>query len=97
MMAALETNDAFLWALVLLLLSIGGAMLRVMVGPHPADRMMGAQLVGTGGIAVLVLMAGSSGQPAILDVALLLALLAAFASVAFVKLAQANADEEEQD
>lgn len=46
--------------------------------------MMAAQLLGTGGIAVLLLAAGS-GLPAAADVALTLALLAAFASVAFVK------------
>lgn len=72
-------------ALVLLLLAVGGGLVRVAVGPEPADRMMGAQLIGTGGIAILVLLAAQSGNRAILDVAVLLSLLASFASVAFVK------------
>jgi multicomponent Na+:H+ antiporter subunit F len=71
--------------MILLLLAVGGGLIRVGMGPEPADRMMGAQLIGTGGIAILVLLAARMGNAAILDVAVLLALLAAFASVAFVK------------
>jgi multicomponent Na+:H+ antiporter subunit F len=72
-------------ALILLLLAVAGGFVRVGIGPEPADRMMGAQLVGTGGIAIVVLLAVRMERAAILDVALLLALLAALASVAFVK------------
>ncbi len=72
-------------ALIVLLLAVAGGFVRVGIGPEPADRMMGAQLIGTGGIAMLVLLAVRMERAAILDVALLLALLAAFASVAFVK------------
>jgi multicomponent Na+:H+ antiporter subunit F len=46
--------------------------------------MMAAQLLGTGGIAVLLLAAGG-GLTAAVDVALTLSLLAAFAAVTFVK------------
>jgi len=67
---------------VLAMVALG--LVRILRGPHNADRMMAAQLLGTGGIAVLLLAAGS-GLPAAVDVALTLALLAAFASVAFVK------------
>lgn len=67
---------------VLLMVALG--LVRILRGPTNADRMMAAQLLGTGGIAVLLLAAGS-GLPAAADVALILALLAAFASVAFVK------------
>lgn len=67
---------------VLLMVALG--LVRVLRGPTNADRMMAAQLLGTGGIAVLLLAAGS-GLPAAADVALTLAMLAAFASVAFVK------------
>ena len=69
-------------ALVLLMTAAG--LLRLLRGPGDADRMMAGQLLGTGGIAVLLL--GSTiSEPAIADAALTLALLAAFASVAFVK------------
>jgi multicomponent Na+:H+ antiporter subunit F len=47
--------------------------------------MMSAQLLGTGGVAVLLLVGAAEVVPAAVDVALTLALLAAFASVAFVK------------
>ena len=48
------------------------------------DRMMAAQLLGTGGITSLLLVASATGARGVEDVALGLALLAAFASVAFV-------------
>jgi multicomponent Na+:H+ antiporter subunit F len=67
-----------------LLATLGGALWRVWRGPGRADRMMAAQLVGTGGVAVLVLLAPTGGR-AVLDVALVLALLAALAAVGFVK------------
>jgi multicomponent Na+:H+ antiporter subunit F len=47
--------------------------------------MMAAQLIGTGGIAALLLLGTVTGVPATVDVALTLALLATFASIAFVK------------
>ena len=46
---------------------------------------MAAQLLGTGGIATLLLLAEAMHVPAAVDVALTLALLAAFVSIAFVK------------
>lgn len=69
-----------------LLLSLAGALWRVWRGPGQADRMMAAQLVGTGGVGVVMLL-GALGDWAALDVAVVLALLAAFAAVAFVKAA----------
>jgi multicomponent Na+:H+ antiporter subunit F len=74
----------------ILLISIAGALWRVHRGPTAADRMMSAQLIGTGGIAVILLLAASNDTWAILDVALVLAVLAAFAAVAFVKAASVD-------
>jgi multicomponent Na+:H+ antiporter subunit F len=67
---------------VLAMVAVG--LVRVLRGPASADRMMAAQLLGTGGIATLLLMAAATEAPALVDVALVLALLAAFASVAFI-------------
>ncbi len=53
-------------------------------GPGDADRMMAVQLLGTGGVASLLLIASATTVAGVEDVALGLALLAAFASVAFV-------------
>lgn len=69
-----------------LLLTLAGALWRVWRGPGRADRMTGAQLVGTGGIGTLMVLAPLD-EWAALDVALVLALLAALATVGFVKAA----------
>lgn len=70
-------------AFVILMVALG--LLRVARGPGYADRMMAAQLLGTGGIGALLLVGAALRQTAVIDVALTLALLAAFASIAFVK------------
>lgn len=83
-------------ALVLLMVALG--LLSVLRGPTRADRMMAAQLFGTGGIAALLLVGTATGVEAVVDVALTLAVLAAFASVAFVKAGwQATGDAGEED
>jgi multicomponent Na+:H+ antiporter subunit F len=75
----------------IILLAVLAGLWRALRGPAAADRMMAAQLLCTGGIAILLLFAQANGQPAILDVALVLALLGAFATVAFVLAARAIA------
>lgn len=74
----LQLASAFVFAMVAL------GMVRIIVGPTLIDRMMAAQLLGTGGIAALLLRSDVTRTPAVVDIALVLALLAAFASVAFV-------------
>lgn len=69
-------------AAALVLLMIGVGLIRVVWGPSAADRMMAAQLLGTGGGAIALLVAIASGMTAVVDIALMLALLAAFAAVA---------------
>ncbi len=54
------------------------------------DHMMAAQLLGTGGVAILLLLAAATEAPPVVDVALLLALFAAFAAVAFVRSASGS-------
>jgi multicomponent Na+:H+ antiporter subunit F len=70
-------------AFVLAMTALGLA--RVLRGPTDADRMMSAQLLGTGGVGALLLFGVATGASAAVDVALTLALLAAFASIGFVK------------
>jgi len=77
---------------VLVMVAVG--LVRILRGPNDADRMMAAQLLGTGGIAVLLLLGVATGVGAVFDVALILALLAAFATVAFVKASSSAADTE---
>ena len=67
------------------LATVVAGLVRILRGPDRADRIMAAQLLGTGGIAVLLLLSQATSVPAAVDVALILALLAAFISVAFVR------------
>ena len=77
-------RDFFFGAATLLLALVAIGLVRILSGPEDADRMMAAQLLGSGGIAVLLLAAGG-GLPGAADVALTLALLASFVAVAFVQ------------
>lgn len=77
-------TDFLLVAAGLILLTVAAGLVRVLRGPGEVDRMMAVQLLGTGGIAALLLAASASGVAGVEDVALGLALLAAFASIAFV-------------
>jgi multicomponent Na+:H+ antiporter subunit F len=68
-----------------LLVSVVLGLVRVMLGPTPTDRMLAAQLMGSAGVAMLVLLAQAFARPSLLDVALVFAVLAAVAAVAFVR------------
>lgn len=77
---------AFLYGLALLLvLNLAVGFVRVFRGPTTADRMVAAQLFGTHGVALLLVLAVADAQPVLVDVALVFALLAVVVSVAFVK------------
>ena len=94
-------TDFLLAAAAFVLLMVALGLVRVKIGPGYADRMMAAQLLGSGGIGVLLLYSvGAEGGGAVLDVALTLALLAAFASTALVHYAATReglvADEDEE-
>ena len=80
---------------ILAMLALG--LVRVLRGPNDADRMMAAQLIGTGGIAALLLLGAVTGATAAVDVALTIALLATFASIAMVKKGTPRLDEDRQD
>lgn len=77
-------NSWLAFVAVILLGSLAAALWRVWRGPEDADRMMAAQLVGTAGMGLLLIL-WALGEKAALDVALVLALLAALAAVGFVK------------
>jgi len=82
--------DFFLAASGFVLLMVALGLVRVLRGPADVDRVMAAQLLGTGGIAGLLLLGAATATAAAIDVALTLALLAAFVSIAFVKATQAH-------
>ncbi len=68
-----------------LVLNIAAGLLRILRGPTTADRMLAAQLFGTTGVAVLLLLSQAQAMPALRDVALVFAALAVLATLAFVR------------
>lgn len=77
-------TEFLLAAAVFILLTVAVGLVRLLRGPDTADRLMAAQLLATGGAAALLLFGVASRTAAVAEVALLLNLLAAFASVGFV-------------
>lgn len=78
-------NSVFLIAAAGVLATVVLGLVRVVRGPAATDRLMAAQLLGTGGIAALLLFAVATGMRAALDVALTLAVLAPFATVGVLR------------
>lgn len=76
------------WAQGLVALVLVGTVMlglyRIWRGPGLGDRMLVAQLFGTTGVAVLVVLSELQQMPALRDVALVLALLGVLSTVAFV-------------
>jgi multicomponent Na+:H+ antiporter subunit F len=70
---------------LVLMAGIAAGLIRVAIGPTPSDRMMAAQLMGTSGIGVILLLAPVLAVPALIDVALIFSLLAAVAVTAFTR------------
>ena len=69
---------------LLLLVTLVLGLIRIWRGPTVADRMLAAQLFGTTGVGLLLVLAEVQRMPALRDVALVLALLAVMAVLAFV-------------
>ena len=69
---------------VVLLGTIVLGLVRVWRGPDLIDRMLTAQLFGTTGIALLLVLAQLQALPSLRNAALILALLAVMSTVAFV-------------
>jgi len=76
----------------LLLLNIVTGLFRILRGPSAADRMLAAEMFATSAVAIVLLMAFVTGQLALIDVALVFALLAALTAVAFVSRAWSRLD-----
>ena len=70
---------------LLLLLNVIAGLVRIARGPTPADRILVAQLFGTTGVAILLLLSQAFERSALRDVALVFAVLAAVTVVAFVQ------------
>lgn len=78
-------TELYLGAAGVLLLTVMLGLYRVVKGPAPADRMIAAQLFGTTGLAIVLLVGAAMSEPAAADIAVVFAVLAALAAVVFVR------------
>lgn len=78
-------TEIFSYAAVVLTITLFLGLVRVFKGPSIEDRMMSAQLVGTNGVALLLLLGVLLEMPSCVDVALVLALLAAVSVAALTR------------
>ena len=74
-----------IWVGLFLLLTVILGIVRIIFGPTVADRMMAAQLFGTSGMAILLVLAQGMDMPELIDIALTFSLLAALATMTFVR------------
>ncbi|MFV8834114.1 monovalent cation/H+ antiporter complex subunit F [Aquisalimonas sp.] len=77
-------NELFLILAVVLLLNTTVGLVRILSGPHPADRMLAAEMFSTSAVVIMLLLAFATDRPPLVDVALVFALLSALAVVTFV-------------
>ena len=81
----IDMNMLLLTAVVLLLVTLITGLVRALIGPSLQDRMLSIQLLGTGGVALLILLGLLLKIEALVDTALVLALLAAVAAAALTR------------
>ncbi len=87
-------NELFIAIVLVLLGNITVGLWRVMRGPTAADRMLAAETFSTSTVAIVLILATVTGRGALVDVALVFALLAALAVVTFVSRAWPDIGEE---
>lgn len=75
---------------LVLVLTLLAGLYRAAIGPSLEDRLTSVLLLGTGGVALLFILAAVTGSSALIDVALVLALLAAVASAAMTRQEQGH-------
>jgi len=75
----------FTIVIVFLLLNIALGLIRVWRGPTVADRLLTAQLFGTTGMAILLVLAGYLQDPDLLNVAITFNVLAILLVIGLVK------------
>lgn len=85
----------YLGMALFLLLNLVAGLWRVLRGPTLADRMLAGQLFGTTAVACLLLLAQTLERPALRDISLVFALLAAVTAIAFVRRVWVNEEPEQ--
>ena len=77
-------------AIILITLVIG--LVRVFWGPTRADRILSAQLMGTTGVAIILLLSKATQMSSLVDVALIFALLSAVTATVFITRSWQNSE-----
>ncbi|MFT5188204.1 MAG: multicomponent Na+:H+ antiporter subunit F [Verrucomicrobiales bacterium] len=91
-------ENVYLGFALLILLTVACGMFRALRSPTRADKILAALLLGTAGVAILLLLGVGLERPSFFDVALVFALLALVISVAFVRTAwSANMEDAQHD
>lgn len=90
-------SEWYLGLEVFLVLNLVAGLARIHRGPTPADSMLAVQLFGTTAVAILLLFAQAIERPALRDVALVFALLAAVSTVAFVRRAWGGTADQDRE
>ncbi len=75
-MGPMVMDDALVAIALFLVLNIAAALARVLRGPTAADRVLAAALLGTTGVATLLLLAEALDRPELRDLALVFSLVA---------------------
>jgi len=84
----------YIGSALFLLVNILIGLAHVLRGPTVADRMLSGEIMGTAAVAILLLLAAATGVDALLDVALVFALLSAMAVITFVSRAWPAAEDD---
>jgi len=83
----------YISVVLLLLLCLIVGLIRVLTGPDNANRMLAAQLFGTIGTTIVIVLSVLQNNELITNVALVFTLLASITVIAFLKLAEQPTDE----
>jgi multicomponent Na+:H+ antiporter subunit F len=78
-------EDVFLGAAALFMLLAVAMFYRAIKGPTTQDRVLAVNVLGTNTVVVLALLAAALGEPSLLDIALIYALLNFLMAVAISK------------
>ncbi|MEX2607501.1 MAG: monovalent cation/H+ antiporter complex subunit F [Kiritimatiellia bacterium] len=82
----MSSGSFFSWAALGILCTLLLAFIRVCRGPSAEDRLLGIQSFGTVGTAVVILLYLVEGSSGYLDVALVMAMLAAVTVITFTRI-----------
>lgn len=84
-MGRVVVQNFYLLMALFLFLNILAGLFRVFIGPTKADRMLAAQLFGTTGTAICLLLAEALHMDGVRDTALIFVILSVMTVIAFVR------------